>query len=101
QRRPVASPLFPYTTLFRSHWLGVMGMQRRIPVYLPEPDFVILNQISTISSFVLAASTLPFLWNVYKTWRHGALVKLDDPWGFGKDRKSTRLNSSHVKSSYA
>ena len=70
-------------TFLVQHWLGVMGMQRRIPVYLPEPDFVILNQISTISSFVLAASTLPFLWNVYKTWRHGALVKLDDPWGFG------------------
>jgi cytochrome c oxidase subunit 1 len=70
-------------TFLVQHWLGVLGMQRRVPVYLPEPDFVILNQISTVSSFVLAASTLPFLWNVYKTWRHAPLVKLDDPWGFG------------------
>ena len=70
-------------TFLVQHWLGVLGMQRRVPVYLPEPDFVILNQISTVAAFVLAASTLPFLWNVYKTWRHAPLVKLDDPWGFG------------------
>lgn len=69
-------------TFLVQHWLGVLGMQRRVPVYLPEPDFVILNQISTVSAFVLAASTLPFLWNVYKTWRSAPLVKLDDPWGF-------------------
>jgi cytochrome c oxidase subunit 1 len=69
-------------TFLVQHWLGVLGMQRRVPVYLPEPDFVILNQISTVSAFVLAASTLPFLWNVYKTWRHAPLVKLDDPWGY-------------------
>ncbi|GAB2601924.1 aa3-type cytochrome oxidase subunit I [Pseudactinotalea suaedae] len=69
-------------TFLVQHWLGVLGMQRRIPVYLPEPDFVILNQISTVSAFVLASSTLPFLWNVYRTWRTGPLVKLDDPWGY-------------------
>ncbi|WP_420112554.1 cytochrome c oxidase subunit I [Pseudactinotalea sp.] len=70
-------------TFLVQHWLGVMGMQRRVPVYLPEPDFVILNQISTVSAFVLASSTLPFLWNVYRTWRTGPRVTLDDPWGFG------------------
>ncbi|MFV0253997.1 MAG: cytochrome c oxidase subunit I [Beutenbergiaceae bacterium] len=70
-------------TFLIQHWLGVLGMQRRIPVYLPEPDFVLFNQISTISAFVLAASTLPFLWNVYKTWRHAPKVTLDDPWGYG------------------
>ncbi|WP_156250460.1 cytochrome c oxidase subunit I [Pseudactinotalea terrae] len=69
-------------TFLVQHWLGVLGMQRRIPVYLPEPDFVILNQISTVSAFVLAASTLPFLWNVYRTWRHSPAVTLDDPWGY-------------------
>ena len=55
----------------------------RIVDYLPEPDFVIMNQISTVSSFVLAISTLPFLWNVYKTWKYAPKVGVDDPWGYG------------------
>ena len=70
-------------TFLIQHWLGVMGMQRRIVDYLPEPDFVIMNQISTVSSFVLAISTLPFLWNVYKTWKYAPKVGVDDPWGYG------------------
>jgi len=70
-------------TFLIQHWLGVMGMQRRIPDYLPEPDFVWMNQVSTISAVLLAISTLPFLWNVYKTWRHAPKVTVDDPWGHG------------------
>jgi len=69
-------------TFLIQHWLGVMGMQRRVPDYLPEPDFVWMNQVSTISAMLLAISTLPFLWNVYKTWRHAPKVTRDDPWGY-------------------
>jgi cytochrome c oxidase subunit 1 len=32
---------------------------------------------------MLAVSMLPFLYNVYKTWRHAPLVTVDDPWGWG------------------
>src|SRR5690554_6667571 len=70
-------------TFLIQHWLGVMGMQRRIPDYLPEPDFVWMNQVSTVAAVLLAVSTLPFLWNVYKTARHAPKVTVDDPWGFG------------------
>jgi len=70
-------------TFMIQHWLGVMGMQRRIADYLPEPDFVIMNQISSVSAFVLGASTLVFFWNVYVTWRSAPLLGLDDPWGYG------------------
>ncbi len=70
-------------TFLIQHWLGAMGMQRRVVDYLPEPDFVIMNQISSISSFVLGLSTLVFIYNVYKTWKHAPLVELDDPWGYG------------------
>ena len=41
-----------------------------------------LNQISTVGSFILGASTFIFLYNVYKTWKHGEKVTADDPWGF-------------------
>ncbi len=50
---------------------------------MPEEGFTWMNQISTVGSFILAASTLPFLWNVYVTWRNAPLVTVDDPWGFG------------------
>jgi cytochrome c oxidase subunit I len=42
-----------------------------------------LNQVSTIGSFLLGASTLPFLLNVYKSART-APVGVDDPWGWGR-----------------
>ena len=72
-----------HTTFLIQHWLGVEGMPRRIADYLPQDGFTLLNQISTIGSVVLGASTLPFLWNVYKTWRTAPKVTVDDPWGYG------------------
>jgi cytochrome c oxidase subunit 1 len=72
-----------HTTFLIQHWLGVVGMPRRYPDYMPEDGFTWMNQVSTVGSIVLAISTLPFLWNVYKSWRSGALVTVDDPWGFG------------------
>ncbi|OIQ92857.1 cytochrome c oxidase subunit 1 [mine drainage metagenome] len=72
-----------HTTFLVQHWLGVMGMPRRIADYSPQDGFTTLNQISTVGAFLLASSTLPFLWNVYTTWRNAPLVTVDDPWGFG------------------
>ncbi|ACQ80142.1 cytochrome c oxidase, subunit I [Beutenbergia cavernae DSM 12333] len=73
-----------HTTFLIQHWLGVKVMQRRIVDYLPEDGIQLWNQISTVGAFVLAASTLPFLWNVYKTWRQAPQVTVDDPWGYGR-----------------
>ena len=70
-------------TFLIQHWLGVVGMPRRYPDYMPEDGFTWMNQVSTVSSMILGLSTLPFLWNVYKTWRNAPLVTVDDPWGFG------------------
>ncbi|NKX52214.1 cytochrome ubiquinol oxidase subunit I, partial [Arthrobacter deserti] len=42
-----------------------------------------MHQFSTIASFVLGASLIPFWWNVYVTWRNAKKVEVDDPWGFG------------------
>ena len=65
------------------HWAGVEGMPRRVANYPDLPGNVTtLNQISTVGSFILGASTLIFLYNVYKTWKHGEKVTADDPWGF-------------------
>ena len=71
-----------HMTFLVQHWLGVEGMPRRYATYPPNAGFTTLNQISSIGSFILGASTLFFFWNVYVTWRHGEPVTADDPWGY-------------------
>ena len=72
-----------HLTFLVQHVLGVEGMPRRYADYLPEDGFQSLNQVSTVGSFLLGASMLPFLYNVYITWKKAPLVTEDDPWGFG------------------
>jgi len=70
-------------TFLIQHWLGNEGMPRRYADYLPSDGFTTLNTISTIFSFVLGASIIPFLFNVTKSWKYGQLALRDDPWGHG------------------
>jgi cytochrome c oxidase subunit I len=72
-----------HTTFLVQHWLGNEGMPRRYADYLPSDGFTTLNTVSTIGSFILGASILPFLYNVYKSYRYGEIVTADDPWGHG------------------
>ncbi|NLA57274.1 MAG: cytochrome ubiquinol oxidase subunit I, partial [Corynebacterium humireducens] len=70
-------------TFLVQHWVGNMGMPRRYADYLDSDGFTLLNQISTVFSFLLGASVIPFVWNVFKSWRYGEVVTVDDPWGYG------------------
>ncbi len=72
-----------HMTFLVQHWLGNMGMPRRYPDYLPSDGFTTLNTFSTIGSFILGASTLPFIWNVFRSLRYGEVTTADDPWGYG------------------
>jgi len=72
-----------HMTFLIQHWLGVVGMPRRYADYLPGDGFTTMNTISTIGAFLLGASTLPFLLNVWKSSR-GPRVNTDDPWGYGR-----------------
>ncbi|GLZ54457.1 cytochrome c oxidase subunit I [Actinomycetospora sp. NBRC 106378] len=72
-----------HTTFLVQHWLGNEGMPRRYADYLPSDGFTTLNTISTIGAFILGASTLPFIWNVFSSYRYGRPVEVDDPWGHG------------------
>src|SRR5262245_22220310 len=73
-----------HTTFLIQHWLGVIGMPRRYADYLASDGFTTYNTISTVGAFLLGISTLPFLYNVYKTARHAPRVEADDPWGYGR-----------------
>src|SRR5438132_3069923 len=74
-RRPPRSTLFPYTTLFRSRFLSVVGAH-----FAQETRR-------------LDAASWP-IWSAA-----GAAARYRP--GSGIDRKSTRLNSSHTVISYA
>ncbi|NEA27489.1 cytochrome c oxidase subunit I [Actinomadura bangladeshensis] len=67
-------------TFLVQHWLGAEGMPRRYADYAAE--FHGLNEISTIFSFILGISMIPFFYNVYITWKKGKKVEVDDPWGY-------------------
>jgi cytochrome c oxidase subunit I len=64
-------------TFLPMHELGLQGMPRRVAMY--DPQFISLNQICTIGSFVLAASVIPFTINVIWSWIAGQKAG-DNPW---------------------
>ncbi|MGV9255243.1 aa3-type cytochrome oxidase subunit I [Streptomyces sp. NPDC003697] len=73
-----------HTTFLVQHWLGTEGMPRRYADYLAADGFTGLNTVSSIGAFLLGLSTLPFLYNVWKTAQEGKKVEVDDPWGYGR-----------------
>ena len=67
------------TAFFVQHFLGLMGMSRRIYTYPDLPGWGLLNFISTIGAFLLGASVLVFLWNIVLSLRRGQPAG-DNPW---------------------
>jgi len=67
------------TTFFVQHFLGLMGMTRRVYTYPNYPGWGTLNLVSTIGAFILAISVLVFLWNLLFSLRAGEPAG-DNPW---------------------
>jgi heme/copper-type cytochrome/quinol oxidase subunit 1 len=61
------------------HMLGVKGMPRRIADYASTAGWNEWNFTATIGGFLIAASILPFIWNVFISLRNGTIAG-DDPW---------------------
>ncbi|WP_184758573.1 cytochrome c oxidase subunit I [Streptosporangium album] len=72
-----------HTTFLVQHWLGAEGMPRRYADYSALDGFTGLNLVSSVGAFILGVSTLPFLYNVWRTHKTAPKVTVDDPWGFG------------------
>jgi cytochrome c oxidase subunit I len=64
-------------TFLPMHILGLQGMPRRIAMYAPE--FQGLNQVCTIGSYILAVSTIPFIFNMIWCCFKGEVAG-DNPW---------------------
>ncbi|MEJ2187341.1 MAG: cbb3-type cytochrome c oxidase subunit I [Gemmatimonadota bacterium] len=67
------------TTFFVQHFLGLLGMPRRVYTYANLPGWGTLNLISTIGAFILAFSVLLFLVNLAWSLRRGETAG-DNPW---------------------
>ncbi|GLX04940.1 cytochrome c oxidase subunit I [Microbispora sp. NBRC 16548] len=70
-----------HMTFLIQHWLGAQGMPRRYGDYAASDGFTWMHQVSSVGAFLLGLSTLPFLYNIWWTVRHGEKVTVDDPWG--------------------
>ncbi len=66
-------------TFFPQHFLGLLGMPRRVWTYNHHGWWAAWNLVSTIGAFVMAFGTLVFLINVVRTTRVGRRAG-HDPW---------------------
>ncbi|ACC80450.1 cytochrome c oxidase subunit I [Nostoc punctiforme] len=64
-------------TFFSMHPLGLQGMLRRVSSY--DPQYQGWNVIASLASFLLGASTLPFIANIVGSWLYGPRA-VDNPW---------------------
>lgn len=72
-----------HLTFFVQHFLGLMGMPRRIFTYLPGQGLETGNLISTVGAFFMAAGVIILLLNVVITQVKNEKVG-NDPWGDGR-----------------
>ncbi len=64
-------------TFFPMHWVGLVGMPRRVADYADE--FADVNLFITISSFILGASFVVFAYNMIVSWARGPAAEAN-PW---------------------
>jgi cytochrome c oxidase subunit 1 len=66
-------------TFLPQHFLGLLGMPRRVYTYHPHGLWEAYNMISSIGSYLMGIGMLVFVWNVIKTSRTGPRAD-NDPW---------------------
>ncbi len=69
-------------TFFPMHLLGLRGMPRRVYTYPPHMGWTHLSQVASSGYLLLFASVAIFLWNVFRSLRHGAMAG-SNPWQAG------------------
>lgn len=72
-----------HLTFFIQHFLGLMGMPRRIATYLPGQGLDTGNLISSIGAILMALGVIVLLINIVMTSVKNVKVG-NDPWGDGR-----------------
>ncbi|CAH1224535.1 Cytochrome c oxidase subunit 1 [Paenibacillus allorhizoplanae] len=68
-----------HLTFFPQHFLGLMGMPRRVFTYQPGYQLEVGNLVSTVGAFLMGIGTLVFLINIIATARK-PITAPADPW---------------------
>ena len=68
-----------HTTFFPMHFLGIMGMPRRVYTYPSGMNWETLNLVATIGAFTLAMGVLVFVLNALASLKRGELAG-PNPW---------------------
>jgi cytochrome c oxidase subunit I+III len=68
-----------HLTFFPMHLLGLFGMPRRIYTYQPEMPWGGLNLFVSLSSLILAAGFILFVFDTIRSARNGAIAQ-QNPW---------------------
>jgi cytochrome c oxidase subunit 1 len=66
-------------TFFVQHFLGALGMPRRIYTYHPDAGWTLWNFVSTVGAFILAVGVVLFIVNAVLSLRRGPRAPAD-PW---------------------
>ncbi len=72
-----------HLTFFVQHFLGLMGMPRRVFTFLPDQGLDTMNMISTVGAFLMSVGVIVLLYNVIITSVKNKKVG-NDPWGDGR-----------------
>jgi len=67
-------------TFFPMHFLGMLGMPRRIFTYADNMGFNEMNLVISAGSFIIALGTLVFAINLVFSWKWGKVAG-PNPWG--------------------
>ncbi len=67
---------------FPMHFSGMLGMPRRIYTYDSGQGWDTFNLISSIGAYMLVVSTTIFVYNFFKSRKHGEIAG-SNPWGAG------------------
>src|SRR5690606_40198992 len=92
---PPRPTLFPYTTLFRSYWVHAAHQLAGTGITLEKLAPGQPNHIDWLATQLAEGDSVAVDGNVLSIAEQDRLLDAFE------DRKSTRLNSSHVKISYA
>jgi cytochrome c oxidase subunit 1 len=67
-------------TFFPMHWVGLLGMPRRIYTYAEELQLGGINLFMSISATLMGVGALILAWNLVRSWRKGEPAG-PNPWG--------------------
>jgi cytochrome c oxidase subunit I len=66
-------------TFFLQHFLGLMGMPRRVYTYQDIPYYTLLNLLSSAGAYLMGGAVMVLLYNSYKTVK-SPVAENKDPW---------------------